>query len=136
MQLFFKQYSNAGKPLIILHGLFGQQANWTVLAKALAEKFEVYSLDARNHGQSPYADSMSYSQMADDVVQTMDAIGLPKADFIAHSMGGKIAMQLALKSPDRVNKLVVVDIAPVNYESGPNQELIALQKINLDTLTF
>ena len=65
----------------------------------------------------------------------MDTIGLSKADFIGHSMGGKIAMQFALNFPERVNKLVVVDIAPVNYESGPNQELSALQKINLDSLS-
>lgn len=135
MQLFYKQYSTAGKPLIILHGMFGQQANWNVLAKAFAENFKVYSLDARNHGQSPHADSMSYSEMAEDVAQTMNAMGIPRADVIGHSMGGKIAMYLALNSPERVNKLVVVDIAPVNYESGPSQELSALQKINLDTLT-
>ncbi len=135
MQLFYKQYSTEGKPLIILHGMLGQHANWTVAAKAFAENFKVYSFDARNHGQSPHADSMSYSQMAEDVAQTMDAIGLSKADFIGHSMGGKIAMQFALNFPERVNKLVVVDIAPVNYESGPNQELSALQKINLNALT-
>lgn len=135
MQLFYKQYSNVGKPLIILHGMFGQQANWSGVAKAFSEKYAVYSFDARNHGQSPHASTMPYSKMAEDIAQTMDTIGLSKADFIGHSMGGKIAMQFALNFPERVNKLVVVDIAPVNYESGPNQELSALQKINLNSLS-
>ncbi len=135
MQLFYKQYSTTGKPLIILHGVFGQQRNWTAQAKIFADNFQVYGFDARNHGQSPHADSMTYREMAEDVVQTMDALQIPNADFIGHSMGGKIAMQLALDYPERVNKLVVVDIAPVNYQSGPSQELEALQKINLVSLT-
>ena len=135
MQLFYKQYSTAGKPLIILHGLFGQQGNWTAHAKALAEDFKVYGFDARNHGQSAHADTMSYPEMAEDIKETMDVLKILSANFIGHSMGGKIAMELALKYPGRVNKLIVVDIAPVKYESGPNEELSALQKIELDTLT-
>jgi esterase len=134
MQLSYKQYSMTGTPLIILHGVFGQQGNWAAHAKAFSEKFQVYGFDARNHGQSPHADSMSYREMAEDVVQTLDALQIPSADFIGHSMGGKIAMQLALNYPHRVTKLVVVDIGPVNYESGPSQELEALQKIDLLTL--
>ncbi len=121
MKLSYKQYSSTGKPLIILHGLFGQQGNWTAHAKAFAENYKVYGFDARNHGQSPHAETMSYPQMAEDIVETMDALRISNADLIGHSMGGKIAMQLALNYPERVNKLVVVDIAPVIYESGPNQ---------------
>ncbi|PCJ42691.1 MAG: alpha/beta hydrolase [SAR86 cluster bacterium] len=135
MKLSYKQYSTVGRPLIILHGLFGQQGNWAVHAKAFAENFKVYGFDVRNHGKSLHADSMSYQEMAEDVVQMMDALGISNADFIGHSMGGKIAMRLALNSPERVNKLVVVDIAPVIYDSGPNQELTALLKINLASVT-
>ncbi len=139
MQLFYKQYSTAGKPLIILHGLFGQHGNWTTQAKVFADDFKVYGFDARNHGRSPHADSMSYPEMAEDIAQTMDALAISNADFIGHSMGGKIAIQLALNSPERVNKLVVVDIAPVAYteelDNGPNQELNALLKINLEAAT-
>ncbi len=135
MQLFYKQYSDSGKPLIILHGVFGQLGNWTAYAKAFAKNFQVYGFDARNHGQSPHADSMSYREMAKDVVQTMDALKISSANFIGHSMGGKIAMQLALDYPDRVSKLVVVDIAPVGYQSGLSLEAEALQKIDLMTLT-
>ncbi|MDG2091018.1 MAG: alpha/beta fold hydrolase [Gammaproteobacteria bacterium] len=135
MQLFYKQYSTTGKPLIILHGLFGQQGNLTVQAKALAENFKVYGFDARNHGQSAHTDTMSYPEMAEDIIETMDALEIPLADLIGHSMGGKIAMQMALTYPQRVNKLIVVDIAPVNYVSGPNEELSALQKVELSTLT-
>lgn len=135
MQLHFKQYSTEGSPLIILHGLFGQQGNWSGHAKGFAENFTVYGFDARNHGQSPHGDSMSYKEMAEDVVDTLDTLEIPKADFIGHSMGGKIAMQLALKYPHRVNKLIVVDIAPVIYTGGPNAELKALQKVELDKIS-
>lgn len=132
MQLFYKQYSTAGQALIILHGLFGQQGNWTTQAKVLAEDFKVYGFDVRNHGRSPHADGMSYPEMADDIAQTMDSLDIANATFIGHSMGGKIAMQLALDSPERVDKLVVVDIAPVAYETGPNQELKALLSVDLE----
>lgn len=135
MQLFYKQYSTTGKSLIILHGLFGQQGNWSMQAKAFAENFKVYGFDARNHGQSPHAESMSYAEMAADILETMDVIGIPVADFIGHSMGGKIAMQLALTHPERVGKLLVVDIAPVNYDTGPNEELLALQELELDKIS-
>ena len=121
--------------MIILHGVFGQQGNWAAHARAFSEKFQVYGFDVRNHGQSPHADSMSYHEMAEDVLQTLDAPQIHRANFIGHSMGGKIAMQLALNYPERVNKLVVVDIAPVNYKRGPSQELEALQKIDLSSLT-
>ncbi len=138
MQLFYRQYADSGKPLLILHGLFGQQGNWAQLAKAYAEKFRAIGIDARNHGQSPHAKSMSYVEMADDLLDTMDAIDLEKADVIGHSMGGKIAMQAALRAPERISKLVVADIAPVNYDVGPNvgpnEALNALVQLDLSTI--
>ena len=134
MKLFYKQYSENGKPLIILHGLFGHQGNWASHARALSDAFAVYGFDARNHGQSPHSESMDYTQMAEDVIETMDELGLQSADFIGHSMGGKTAMQLALNYPHRVGKLLVVDIAPVTYQSGPDQVLTGLQQIDLSNL--
>lgn len=102
----------AGPPVIILHGLFGASANWTMVARRLAEHFHVFALDLRNHGASPWAPRMDYAAMAEDVAGFIAAQGLDRAALIGHSMGGKIAMTLALSSPELVERLVVVDIAP------------------------
>lgn len=134
MKLSYKQYSTDGEPLIILHGLFGNQGNWAVHAKQLANHYAVVAFDARNHGSSPWADSMSYDEMAEDVIDTMDELGIGRAHFLAHSMGGKTAMQVALSHPDRVNKLIVVDIAPVAYSAESNAALDGLQALDLETI--
>jgi esterase len=111
MKLYAKQYSENGEALIILHGLFGQHGNWGAHAKVLAQSFAVYGFDARNHGLSEWADSMSYPEMAMDVLETMDALSISKAHFVGHSMGGKTAMELAMMAPERVNRLVIVALA-------------------------
>lgn len=134
MLLFHKQYSSEGPPLIILHGLFGHQGNWAGHARVLSESFAVFGFDARNHGQSRHADSMTYPEMAADVAETMDELGISQAAFIGHSMGGKTAMQLALTDPQRVSRLLVVDIAPVAYMSGPDKVLSALLEVDLDRI--
>lgn len=102
-------------PLIILHGLFGSLRNWIQLAEKFAEYYHVYVLDLRNHGDSPHAQAMDYPMMAADVTALMDAYGIPKATVLGHSMGGKVAMWLALSVPNRVQRLIVVDIAPEQY---------------------
>ncbi len=117
MKLNFDQYGDdTGRDaLIILHGLYGSAANFRGLAKIYARDFNVYCLDLRNHGKSPHSDEITYSLMAEDVIEFMDDQGLEKAHILGHSMGGKTAMQLALNNPERVNKLVIGDIAPVVY---------------------
>jgi pimeloyl-ACP methyl ester carboxylesterase len=114
MQLYFKE-SGRGQPVILLHGLFGSLDNWHTIAARLAEKFHVFALDQRNHGQSPHSAEMGYPLMAADVDEFFAARGLENAMVIGHSMGGKTAMQLALQFPHRVQKLVVADIAPRAY---------------------
>ncbi|MDX1402230.1 MAG: alpha/beta fold hydrolase [Kiloniellales bacterium] len=104
-----------GEPLLILHGLFGARGNWASHVKALTPHFRVITADLRNHGASPWADSMSYDDMADDLRALLDRLGLDTASVIGHSMGGKVAMALALAENERVSRLVVVDIAPVSY---------------------
>lgn len=121
--------------LLVLHGLYGQQGNWATHARALADDFTVYALDARNHGQSPHADSMTLAEMAQDVSDTMDALGLHQAHLLGHSMGGKIAMLLALQQSARVQSLLVVDIAPVAYARGDVQVLQGLVALDLAALT-
>jgi len=105
----------SGPPLLILHGLFGSGRNWSSLAQRLAGAHRVFALDARNHGASPWADSMTYADMTEDVQAFRAARGLGRAAMIGHSMGGKTAMLLALHHADAVERLVVVDVAPVAY---------------------
>ena len=105
----------SGPPLVILHGLFGSSGNWRGIARELAVTHSVFSVDLRNHGASPWADSMDYVEMADDVRQLIERLGLDRPTVMGHSMGGKTAMALALRHPKQVGRLIVVDIAPVPY---------------------
>ncbi|MDJ0390030.1 alpha/beta fold hydrolase [Roseomonas sp. E05] len=105
----------AGPPLVLLHGLFGQAQNFATVQKALAATRRVIALDLRNHGQSPHDPAMDYAAMAGDVAETLAALGAAPAMVLGHSMGGKVAMALALSRPGLVERLVVADIAPVDY---------------------
>ena len=105
----------SGPPLLVLHGLFGSSSNWRSMARQLAATHSVHIVDLRNHGASPWADSMDYTEMADDVLMLMDRLGLKQPAVMGHSMGGKTAMALALRHPQRVGRLLVVDIAPLSY---------------------
>jgi len=118
-----------GPPLILLHGLFGSASNLGIVARGLAKDFSTWSLDVRNHGQSPHAVSMGYPEMAGDVVEFMDARGIPSCPVLGHSMGGKIAMQLAMDLPQRVSKLVVADVAPVPYPPHHHDILAGLELV-------
>jgi pimeloyl-ACP methyl ester carboxylesterase len=105
----------SGPALMVLHGLFGSGSNWRGTARQLAARHTVHCVDLRNHGASPWADSMDYVEMADDVLQLIDRLGLKCPAVLGHSMGGKVAMALALRHPQRVARLIVVDIAPRGY---------------------
>ena len=105
----------SGPPLVVLHGLFGSGSNWRSFARTLAASHTVHSVDLRNHGASPWADTMGYPEMADDVRRFIDRHGLKQPAILGHSMGGKTAMALALLYPEHVGPLIVVDIAPVSY---------------------
>jgi pimeloyl-ACP methyl ester carboxylesterase len=107
--------SGSGKPLVILHGLFGSGKNWQSHARQFADQSQVFMIDLRNHGQSFHADEMNYSVMADDVAQLLYRLGLSNCDVLGHSMGGKVAMMLALQNPALVARLIVADIAPIAY---------------------
>jgi esterase len=123
MQLNFRQYSKHGKPLLILHGLFGSLGNWGWHSRQLAQHYAVYGIDLRNHGQSPHADEISYQLMAEDVRQLMQQLSIEECAMIGHSMGGKVAMQLALTHAELLLSLIVVDIAPVSYPSQADGHL-------------
>ncbi len=122
-------------PIIILHGLFGSSRNWHPVARVLAETSSVYALDLRNHGKSPHSDIMTYPAMAEDIAEFMAHHHISEARFIAHSMGGKVAMWLALTQPQRVQKMVIVDIAPVNYQHDFSSVLNAFAAVPLERIS-
>lgn len=123
--------AGAGAPLVLLHGLFGAGQNWGGIRSVLARRFRVLTPDLRNHGASGRDPDMSYAAMAADVAETMDAAGMPQAAVLGHSMGGKVAMALALLHPARVERLVVADIAPVRYPPALRGYVAAMQAIPL-----
>ncbi|MGB0732723.1 MAG: alpha/beta fold hydrolase [Pontibacterium sp.] len=123
-----------GEPLLIMHGLFGNLDNWGAQIKALSEKYKVIALDLRNHGKSPHHDEVGYKAMANDVIALMDDLNLKAAHIVGHSMGGKVAMQLAMNYPHRVNKLVIVDIAPVQYPAHHSDVFAGLNSVDLASI--
>ena len=131
--LYSRKVGENGPDFVVLHGLFGSGKNWRSFAGSLEDDFQVWTLDARNHGDSPHADSMSYQQMAEDVARFFVENELENVVLLGHSMGGKTAMQLALQFPDRIAALIVVDIAPVCYDHLHKQlKLIeAMQELHL-----
>jgi pimeloyl-ACP methyl ester carboxylesterase len=133
MQLHFKE-SGRGRAVILLHGLLGSADNWHPIASRLAEKFQVFALDQRNHGQSPHCEEMDYPLMAADVDEFMSARGIETAAVVGHSMGGKTAMQFALQFPERVEKLIVADMAPRAY--APEHEKMFAALLALDLKNF
>ncbi|MBO0611971.1 MAG: hypothetical protein RL122_402 [Pseudomonadota bacterium] len=111
----FGDLSSSAAPLVVLHGLLGSLDNWHTFARGQAGKRTVLAIDLRNHGDSPHVAGMSYRQMVDDVVAVLDTLAIPECYLMGHSMGGKVAMMLALQHPSRVRRLLVVDIAPKAY---------------------
>ncbi|MBR0659557.1 alpha/beta fold hydrolase [Neoroseomonas oryzicola] len=120
-----------GPPLLLLHGLFGSGQNWGAIRRALAPRFRVLTPDLRNHGASPRAAEMTYAAMAADIAETMDAAGVGRAAVLGHSMGGKAAMAFALSHPQRVERLVVADIAPIRYKPSLRAYVAAMQALPL-----
>lgn len=133
MKLNFRK-SGAGKPLVILHGLFGSADNWFSIAKELEQDYTLYLVDQRNHGDSPHSDEWNYEAMAADLLELMDDEGIAQAYLMGHSMGGKTVMHFALSHPDRVEKLIVADIAPRYYPLHHQVILEGLNAIPVETI--
>jgi esterase len=134
MDLNFKEFGT-GEPLVILHGLFGTLDNWQTIARQLAEDFTVYIVDLPNHGRSPHTKGeFDYSEMSDAVAEFLTKNWIHETRLIGHSMGGKLAMQLALNQPDLIKKLAVIDIAPKKYTGGHGNIFKALFALDLNTL--
>lgn len=128
--------SNSAKqkqPLIILHGLLGSMDNWRSQAKGLSQLQPVITVDLRNHGNSPHLQGMSYREMYDDVVSLAQHLSIESFDLLGHSMGGKVAMQLALSRSELINRLIVVDIAPKPYPLWHQETLHAMLTAPIET---
>jgi esterase len=124
------QQSGSGKNIILIHGLFGRLENLNMVAKALAENYRVTSVDVRNHGDSFHDSVMNYSTMAQDIIDIMQHLAINSAVVLGHSMGGKIAMELALTAPALVEKLIVADIAPAEYPPHHKQIIAGLRSLD------
>jgi pimeloyl-ACP methyl ester carboxylesterase len=132
--LNFTELGEVGEPLVILHGLFGSSRNWQTLAKQFAQSYRVINLDLRNHGDSFHSEHMSYPDMALDVFNVLEALGVDRANVLGHSMGGKAAMALTHRFPDKVSRLVVADIAPVAYTHGYSAIFDAIAALDIDSI--
>lgn len=135
---YIEQGASAGETptIILIHGMFGSLSNLGMLGRSLVDRYRVISVDLRNHGDSPHEQKMDLPTMAADIVELMDDLAIDSATLIGHSLGGKIAMQIALNSPARVAELIVIDIAPVTYSGGQDQALaalVALSKLQVES---
>lgn len=129
------RFENAGAPaLFILHGLLGSSRNWTTIGRALQDRYDVHALDLRNHGSSPHAESMRWAELVDDLTAYLDANGIENCVLMGHSLGGKIAMRFACENPERVQKLIVVDIAAKPYPPYHAAEFRAMKSIAVGEL--
>lgn len=135
MELNYKKYGNKGQCIIILHGLLGSLDNWQTIAKILSEQYQIYSIDQRNHGRSPHSDILNYDVLAEDLNNFIHQHQLENIVLLGHSMGGKVAMLYSLLYPEKVSKLIVVDITPRNYSGGHELILETMKTVDLKSIT-
>lgn len=129
-QLNYKQLGE-GQHILLIHGLFGSLENLNMVAKSLSQHYCVTSIDVRNHGNSFHQQNMDYQVLAQDVINLLDKLSIEHCHILGHSMGGKIAMKVALSFPERVNKLIIADIAPVKYPAHHLTIIEGLRAIDL-----
>jgi len=134
VSLFHRDLGGAGNPdLVILHGMLGSSRNWATAGAGLSEMFHVSALDLPNHGRSPQRQQASVGLMADEVLRWMDSEKVESASVMGHSLGGKVAMRLAVDYPGRVDRLFVLDIMPKAYPTDPTA-LDAMLSVDLATI--
>lgn len=131
--VYFRHWGQ-GQALVVIHGLFGSMDNLGMITRLLKSSFSVYAVDLPNHGRSSHVANTSLAVLADMLVSWMDDLGLTSAHFLGHSLGGKVAMEVALRYPERVNKLVVADIAPIQYSRRHDDVFAAFNAVNLQRI--
>ena len=134
MLLHYKELGE-GKPLVILHGLFGTSDNWQTHAKKLGEYYRVILVDQRNHGHSPWSEDFTYEYLADDLERLIIHLGIDQFTLIGHSMGGKTAMYYSQKYPTRLEKMVIVDIGIKQYPMHHNEIIKGIKSLDLTTIS-
>ncbi len=131
MKLFYRHYGK-GKPLIILHGVFGISDNWVTFARKMADKYEVFIPDQRNHGQSPHDPTFNYSVLCADLYEFIEGHNIEDPIILGHSMGGKVAMHFALENPDMLKSLIIADISMRMYSCQHRHQEIIDAMLNVD----
>jgi len=132
VSLHFEALGKSGNPpLIILHGLLGSSRNWLSVGKMLAEYFDVFLLDLRNHGSSPHTNTMDYDEMVEDVLNWANKKNLDTFYLLGHSLGGKVAMTFACRYPERIRALIIEDIVPKEYVLRYANEFQAMNDLSL-----
>ena len=134
MKLFSRKFGNHPQSLIILHGVFGSSDNWQTIAKRLSENYTIYTLEARNHGQSPHDSAFNLDAMADDLLEFIDDNNIENPILVGHSMGGKTVMTYADKYSEKVKSIVVIDISPKPYSVHHRQIIDALLGIDFSLM--
>jgi pimeloyl-ACP methyl ester carboxylesterase len=122
----------SGEPLVILHGLFGSLDNWLTHAKKLSEYYQVILVDQRNHGHSDWSDEFNYDLLSNDLEELLEYLRIEKIILLGHSMGGKTAINFTQKYPEKISKLIVVDIGVKGYPMHHDQILKGLNSIDLE----
>ena len=125
MKLHSKIYGDKGQDLIIIHGLFGMSDNWNALGKKFSKYCKAHLIDLRNHGRSPHSNDFNYEVMCQDILEYMEENNIVDPIILGHSLGGKVAMKFAFTYPDKIEKLIVADIAPRQYNSDFYKNLLA-----------
>jgi len=133
MKLHYREMGE-GKPLMILHGLFGFADNWQTHGKKLAEYYRVILVDLRNHGHSDWSDDFSYDIMADDVIELTSELELEDLILVGHSMGGKVAMRVAQKQEDLLEKMIIVDMGTKSYPMHHEHILAGIHSVKVDEI--
>jgi pimeloyl-ACP methyl ester carboxylesterase len=133
--LHSKIVGSGEKHLLVLHGLFGQLDNWNTLGKYFGEEFTTHLIDLRNHGRSFHNEDSSLKAMTQDIVNYMDTNNIEKAHLLGHSLGGRIVIDFAMQYQDRLDHLIVADMAPKAYQPHHNTIFKALKSVNFEEIS-
>ncbi len=136
MKLATQRFGDSGPCLVVLHGLLGSARNWASMARFLSQQgLQVVLLDLRNHGQSGWSEEVNFEVMADDVAETVQSLHLPCFCLAGHSLGGKVAMRLAMDHPHLLERLAVVDIAPKAYKNHYLKDFESMLSLDLQSMS-